>query len=147
MAEGHVEKHFSKDEFVALLTAAATHLLKRCREEYCEPLPPEQFVFLLVSSDEREPSPPRRAYSALDAARFLLGENGAFRDWINVSPIGTRSGSTVLELCYATRFTNKLLVGALDMPFEPFQLRGPTLPSDWTDGSPLPRVALPEVNL
>jgi hypothetical protein len=148
MTEGQVvDKHFSADEFAALLTDAAVHLVKRCREVYCDPIPPERFVFVVVPSDEREPAPPRQAYSAPDAVQFLLRDDGAFRDWINLSPVGTQSGSTVLELCYATRFTHKLIVGSLAMPFEPFYLRGPTLPPDWTEATPIPRIPLPELDL
>jgi hypothetical protein len=148
MADGQViDKRFSREELASLLTAAAVHLVKRCREVYCDPIPPEQFVFLVVPSDEREASPPLQPYSTIDVIRFLLRDDGQFRDWINLSPVGTRSGSTVLELCYANRFTHRLLVGSLAMPFEPFQLHGPTLPPDWTEGTPIPRVALPELDL
>lgn len=145
--ENVVDKVFSVDELAGLLTEAAVHLLNRCRDVYCDPIPPQRFVFLPIPTDEREPYPPRRAYSAFEAVRFLLRDDGAFRDWINVSPVGTRSGSTVLELCYATKFTHRLLAGSLAAPFEPFQLRGPSLPLDWTDGDPVPRVALPELDL
>jgi hypothetical protein len=85
----------------------------------------------------------RGLHGAEDAVRELLRPDGSFRDWINLSPVAVTDDSTVLEVDYPERFTNRLLVGGLAVPFEPFHLLGQSLPVEWVEGTPLPKVTLP----
>ena len=79
-------------------------------------------------------------------AQQLLGPDGSFPDWINIAPVGVLGGATVLEIDCAERLTSQLLVGDLALPFEPFHLLGPSLPPEYQDGDPLPKVALPDLS-
>jgi hypothetical protein len=138
-----VEKIFSIEEFTDLLTRAANHLVERCRTEYCEPPPPASFRFILRPGGAESEDRPPPIVSTEDVVRELLRPDGAFRDWINLSPVGIAGDSTILAVEYPDRFTKRLIVGTLAFLFEPFELRGPTLPNDWVEGTPLPKVALP----
>lgn len=80
------------------------------------------------------------------AVAWLVRPDGLFREWINLSPIGTSRNVTVLGLSYADRFTGRLFAGDLAFAFEPVHVLGPSLPAAWEIGSPPPRVALPELD-
>ena len=146
MSSSTIEKRFTELELTQLLSSAAEHLVRQCREQYCEPAPPENFVFLLTSN-EAESLTPQIPCDAAAAAKLLLRDDGSFRDWVNLQPLGTLSDATVLQLVYAAKYTTRLLVGPLAFPFEPFHLLGPDLPASWMEGQPIPKVALTRLDL
>lgn len=131
-----VVRIFSPDELTELLTRAGEFAVERCRTEYCDPAPPASFCFVLRSQGSA------RLLSAAEVVRELLRADGAFRDWINLSPVGIADEMTVLEVDYPERFTTCLIVGDLALPFEPIHVLGPALPADWDD-TPMPKVSLP----
>ena len=137
-----IDVAFSRAEFKALLISAAEHLVRRCRELYCDPPPPENFVFAIHGGVHT--AGPRRCLDPDDVLRELLRDDGSFRDWINLSPEAIVGDSTVIELCFATDFTKRLLIGPLALPFEPFHLLGPNLPPDMDPEAPPQKVPLPQ---
>jgi hypothetical protein len=140
-----VEKRFTRDELVDLLTRAATLLVARCRAEYCEPPPPERFCFVSGPRSESSVSASRTLLTTFEVVCELMRPDGSFRDWINLQPLAIAGDTTVLEVDYPERFTTRLLVGTLAFPFEPFHLLGPSLPPDWVEGSPIPKIPLPAI--
>jgi len=139
-----VEKTFSREEFTDLLIRAARHLVERCRVEYCEPPPPSNFRFI-VSSSEPLLVAPSVSLMAEDVVPDLIRPDGSFRNWINLSPVAVTGDRTVLAVDYPDRFTKRMIVGPLAFPFEPLHLLGPSLPSDWVEGTPVPKVSLPSL--
>lgn len=136
-----IEKSFGPEEFADLFGRAATFAVDRCRAEYCEPVPPLKFCFL---------SRPRRGAAVVirttgEMIRELLRPDGSFREWINISPVAVTDDATVLGIDYPERFANRLIVGTLALPFEPFHVLGPALPADWEQGTPVPKVSLPRI--
>lgn len=140
-----IEKRFTAEELADLLTRAATHLVARCRSEYCDPAPPEKFCFVSRSTSDSSGLTSVELLTAAEAVHDLVRPDGSFRDWINLTPVAVTAETTVFEIDYPERFTTRLLVGELAFPFEPFLLLGPTLPPDWEQDSPIPKVALPLV--
>lgn len=139
-AVSSTHKSFTRDEMGALLARAAARVVERCRTEWCDPPPPERFVFAL--SPPKGDAPPG-VVELPAAVEQLVRPDGSFREWVNLTPVGTAGGATVIELAYPESFTHTLLEGELAFPFEPLLLFGPPLPSDWREGDPIPRLALP----
>lgn len=144
--ESTIEKRFAPEELADLLMRAATFLVARCRTEYCDPAPPEKFCFVSGSRSRSSLGASAASLTTPEVVRELMRPDGSFRDWINIQPLAIAGDTTVLEVVYPERFTTRLLVGALAFPFEPFHLLGPSLPADWVEGSPIPKVALPPLD-
>jgi len=59
-----------------------------------------------------------------------------------ISPFAVTTTHFVIEVLPSENWTNKHFVES-SYPKEPFQLRGPSLPLDWTPDQPIPKVKLP----
>jgi hypothetical protein len=83
----------------------------------------------------------------------LLRADGFHRPDIRISPLGILDEVVVFELTWDGEWTDRVIVGELSFPYEPFLLRGPALnadlPSDF-DGreiGSIPMVTLPAIQL
>lgn len=139
---GHsIEKRFTEDEMMHLLERAAQALLGMCKERFCDPPPPERWLFFLHPKAPADPAP-SDLLQTHEVVKELVRPDGSFREWINLSPLCVIGDSTVIEVDYPERFTTRLLAGEIAFRFEPFLLLGPPLPLDWREGDPVPKVAL-----
>ena len=84
---------------------------------------------------------------------LLLRPDGYHRPDIRVSPFGIFGDSTVFEIEWDGDWTNRLIVGELSFPYEPFLLRGPGLDHhlppdfDFRGNDPIPRIPLPTIRI
>ena len=94
--------------------------------------------------DGRVHIPRSQVRDAASVVPLLLRDDGWFQAWINLSPVGVLGDSTVLQIDVPGRWTDRVIVGELAFPHEPFHLLGPSIPPGLDHGDPVPR-GLPEV--
>jgi hypothetical protein len=149
-------KLFSRGEFEALLRHEAERCRRIAQERYCEGDLPRGLLFHATRIDPRfdasaGPSVLRVPANAILALEEVLPhlwrEDGHVRAWIDLAPEAVTEDATVLEVYWADDWANSIFVGEDAFPGEPFKLSGPALPHDWTEGSPIPRVRLPRVDV
>lgn len=145
------QRFFTRSEFQALFLRATEITVKAARDEYCEGAVPDSVLYYVPGpgkcwvEDDVLFLPRSRVQRAEQVLPLLWNAEGQYREWINIGPLGVLDAAVVLDLTLSDRFTDQVLVGGRRAyECEPFQVRGPGLPWDWSRGE---RVRLPEARL
>lgn len=122
-------------EFVHNVLPDSFRYLVRLNQSYDgNPLVPGERVYPGDVAQHGAETGPLLAEQVVD----LLWREGSVPEWIDISVVRTDGVHTFLELCCCGRFTrNEQHLYYMGTGMGPFGCKGPALPPDWQEGSPL----------
>lgn len=148
----YIEKTFIRVTFFRMLATE----LRRCRDNSIKkncigPIPKSFQIYvpsnLLAKWSDNGQSvkvPSANLMSVKNVLSLILRDDGWFKEWVHISPFAVTDTTFIVEVTYSEKWTNKIFVNS-SFPVEPFQLRGPALPSGWRPGEEIPKVKLPKL--